>query len=126
MKFLLAFLYMGFIFIISVIKTPDGVDPFTGFDKVVHFVMYAIMGILWARIFLGRRHSKELSRVFTKIILITFLYGLFVEFVQLFTPSREASFFDAIANGAGGAAGASVYYCVHRYMCRRLRRDYDT
>lgn len=116
MKLIQTFLYMGFILIISVISIPGDADPFTGFDKVVHFVIYAIMGILWARVFLSRRHGKESGSVFIKVLLITFFYGLFIEFVQGFLPAREASLFDALANGLGGAAGVSVYYLVYRYV----------
>jgi len=121
MNIILTFIYMGIVFILSVIKVPGGADPFPGFDKVVHFSIYGLMGILWARVFFSARSSRlrvTPRRVIIKVLAVTFFYGLFIEFVQGFLPARDASFFDALANGAGGGIGASVYCLLKRYISR--------
>ncbi len=121
MNLILTFIYMGFVFIVSVIKVSGGADPFPGFDKVAHFTIYGLMGILWARVFFSERSSRLMMtprRVIIKTLAVTFFYGLFIEFVQGFLPARDASFFDALANGAGGVVGASVYCLLKRYISR--------
>ncbi len=123
MNIIIAALYMGFVLIVSVIKTPEGVDPFTGFDKVVHFLIYGLMGLLWARIFLSRLRggggggpAGRSRGIILRALAVTFFFGLFIELVQSTVPAREASLYDALANGLGGGFGASMYYVFHRYL----------
>jgi len=119
MNLILTFIYMGIVFILSVIKVPGGGDPFPGFDKVVHFSMYGLMGLMWARVFFRRRSSRlrvTPRKVILKVIAVTFLFGLFVEFVQGFLPTRDASFFDALANGAGGTFGVLLYCLLNKHI----------
>jgi len=119
MNLILTFIYMGFVFIISVIKVPGGADPFSGFDKVVHFTIYGLMGLLWARVFFSGRSSRlrvTPLKVILKTIAVTFFFGLFIEFVQGFLPARDASFFDALANGAGGALGVVLYCLLNKHI----------
>lgn len=121
MNLILTILYMVFVFVVSVIKTPGGVDPFIGFDKVIHFFIYGIMGLLLARVFLRRGSSsfrREQKKAFLAALVISFSFGLFIEVVQGFLPVREFSIFDALANGAGAGAGAFLYCLVQRYICQ--------
>jgi len=118
MNLLLTALYMGFILVVSLMNTPDVSDPFTGFDKVVHFSLYGVLGVLLARaLFRGRRPGalKAHRGLITKAVAITFFYGLFLEFLQGLTPYRDASLFDALANGMGGVAGVFLYCLFQRY-----------
>jgi len=119
MIIILTILYTGAIFILSVINIPWDITPFRGADKVIHFVLYAIMAFLWVKVFLGRSHERiqnKPGRIILKAIAITFFCGLFIEVVQSMIPSRDASFLDAMANGAGGSAGAFLAYLLHRYI----------
>lgn len=65
-------------------------------DKVVHFVEYAILGLLWGR----ATGSALLATV------IASGYGLVDELHQRYVPGREAGAADWIADLLGGAAGA--------------------
>jgi len=117
MNLILTFIYMGIVFILSVIKVHVGVAHVIGVDKVIHFCIYGLMGALWVRVFLskrGRGFGYRERRIIFKAVVISFLYGLLIEFVQGFLPAREASFFDALANGAGAFAGASLYCFVNK------------
>jgi len=119
MYIILTILYTGAIFILSVINIPWAINPFRGADKVIHFVLYAIMAFLWVRVFISGARSRiqgKPGRIFLKSIVITFFCGLFIEFVQSIIPSRDASFLNAMANGAGGGAGAFLSYILHRYI----------
>ncbi len=117
MNLLITILYMVFVFIVSVIKPPGGMAPFNHFDKLVHFVLYFIMALLWVRVFKGqrrRRFGTRPKRVFLKALVLTFFYGLFIELAQSFVPVREASFFDAAANGLGAGVGVFCYAFFYR------------
>jgi len=126
MNILLALLYMVVIFILSVINVSDGMDPFRGFDKVVHFFIYAIMGLLWVRVFVKGRRIKNSWRIIFQVLAITFLYGTFIELVQGMIPNRDASLLDALANGLGGVAGVSLYCFFHKYCKISEGKSYDT
>ncbi|MFQ5479703.1 MAG: VanZ family protein [Thermodesulfobacteriota bacterium] len=122
MNLTLTIVYMIVVLIVSVVKTSDGVETFAGMDKVLHFLLYGLMGLLWIRVFLTRRqHSFGGGRpkgVVLKAVAITFLFGLIIEFVQGFLPAREASLYDALANGAGALSGVLLYTLINR--CVRI------
>ncbi|MFQ5441268.1 MAG: VanZ family protein [Thermodesulfobacteriota bacterium] len=108
-----AVLYMALIFILSVRKSPEAVELFWQADKAAHFILYALMGFLWARALVrGSRYTgvrgsgkKVIAAAFT----ISFLYGVFIEFVQHFIPERSGEVMDALVNGMGGFFGAFMY-----------------
>jgi VanZ family protein len=79
------------------------------FDKLLHFVCYAILGILFFRAFQTRRlrQSRKLLILFS--ILCATLYGISDEIHQYFVPLREASFSDVIANTLGSVFGVYFY-----------------
>ena len=54
-------------------------------------------------------------------VAITTLYALFVEFLQLYFPSRTSSLNDVLAQGAGGFAGATGWLVAGRELTRRAR-----
>lgn len=63
-------------------------------DKLAHFLAYALLGFLLG---LGRE-----GQAFG----VAALYGLLDEFHQSFTPGREVSLLDFLADALGGALGA--------------------
>ena len=77
------------------------------YDKVVHAVVYAVLGGL---LFAAIRQSSSLTRgrVVAIAALFAVVYGLTDEFHQLFVPGRSAELNDALADGIGGLFGASI------------------
>jgi VanZ family protein len=65
-------------------------------DKLAHFLAYALLGFLLARGLDGRRAAFGIAS----------LYGLLDEFHQSFTPGREVSLGDFLADALGAALGA--------------------
>ncbi len=118
--YVLAILYMAVIFVLSVRKPPEGLELFWQADKVAHFSLYALMGFLWARALVrGSRYAGVRGsgkKVIAAAFAIAFLYGAFIEVVQIFIPERSGEVMDALANGAGGFFGALVY---ERFLSRR-------
>ena len=112
-------LYMAVVFAISVGRTPPDIYVFNQVDKLYHFIIYSVMGFVWARAFTkgseGRGKEPRGNRIFLFSFAISLFYGAFLEVVQHFSPERTAELVDVIANGAGGFSGAFVY----RYLFLR-------
>ena len=109
-----ALLWSGVIFALSTIPG-DALPPLPlgwwNADKVVHAVIYAVLGALcwrggratWVR---GRGHRVQVSAA----VVCTAVYGITDELHQAFTPLRSPDPFDVIADAVGGLLGALV--CV--------------
>ena len=76
-----------------------------GFDKVIHFFVYAGLGAVvawaWDRIWLA--------------ILVCAVYGALDEFHQHFTPGRSVEFADFVADALGATAGVLLNLLIRRY-----------
>ena len=102
-------LYCLLIFIQSSKPSFQQLPDIKYFDKFLHFVCYAFLGILFFRAFetIRLKQFKKLLILFS--ILCATLYGISDEIHQYFVPMREASFSDVIANTLGSAFGVYVY-----------------
>jgi len=76
-----------------------------------HFVCYALLSLSLAGVF-SRRH-KILAP------LLAGAFGVLMELVQIFIPSRDASFMDIGINVLGVAVGFGIYMLV-RVLARRI------
>jgi VanZ family protein len=79
--------------------------PDTGLDdRIEHFIAYFALAAAGATGFHGRRAAF--------IVVVSLIgFGILMEIGQMFSPGREPSILDVIANGLGaicGAAAASV------------------
>lgn len=83
-------------------------------DKLLHLAEYAVLGALAYRFF--QRAMPERSKTFVVMVAFLFalVYGLSDEFHQSFVPGRDSSWFDALADGAGGYAGARFTMIIFR------------
>jgi VanZ family protein len=74
-------------------------------DKLVHALVYAILGVLIFRA--ANRTWPARARAATAALAITIatLYGISDELHQLFTPNRSADWHDVVADAIGAAAG---------------------
>lgn len=78
-------------------------------DKVLHFIVYAILSLLSARALKKDKPHWPVRRIILAAIIFTSLYGLSDEIHQAFVPSRSASLPDLTADIAGSIAGA---FCI--------------
>jgi len=64
------------------------------FDKIVHFLMYLILGINISRTYKNKTQANQL-------LLISALMGFIIEIVQGYIPGRNTSIYDGLANLTG-------------------------
>jgi VanZ family protein len=83
-----------------------------GADKLVHLVLYAILGALCARALLLRAPDAEPTRrrllLLLAAVAVAAVYGVTDEIHQLFVPARSADWHDAVADAVGAILGASA------------------
>jgi len=104
-KWLAVIFYSALIFFLSSLSNPSPVElpHIFMFDKVLHFIEYAILGFLLFGAFMEESWAKS-------PVLLSFLaataYGMSDEFHQYFVAFRESDLLDLLADSAGGGAGA--------------------
>ncbi len=69
-------------------------------DKLVHFILYAITGLLFFTYLIKKTSFKNALAL---SIILPVAYGVIIEVAQRYT-GRTPSFADALANAAGAAA----------------------
>ncbi len=79
--------------------------PAANADKVVHAVVYAILGALCLRALRGTTSLRPAPAVALAVVLTT-IYGVSDELHQLLTPGRSADVHDVMADAAGALLGA--------------------
>jgi hypothetical protein len=87
------------------LRPPD----FLSSDKVYHFLGYAVLGFLTARVARAYRPRWSTGRRLGGTVFFCLLYGLSDELHQWFVPGRWVSLGDVLADTLGGWAGAKVF-----------------
>ena len=106
--FVPAIIWAALIFVASSI--PDISTPSFGFkmvDKIIHFIIFFILGVLISYGF-GKGRINSVN-IFWISIGITILYGIFDEFHQFFVPGRHMDAFDVLADALGAATASGLY-----------------
>lgn len=81
-----------------------------GSDKLVHFLFYLIFVVFWG---LVKRQSYFKIKYDLLIVAFAILYGIIIEVLQgVLTKTREAEFYDALANSLGAMVGFIALYWV--------------
>jgi VanZ family protein len=86
---------------------PKPPDWNISFDKVVHFVLFAVLSFLLLEI--GNQNKKRNSYSILLIALICITYGFLMESVQILVPGRQFHLLDLIADSFGVIAGLLGY-----------------
>jgi len=98
--------YMGMIFYLSSLTyIPPSAAMEEMFDipaLIQHAILYSGLGSLLFFSLRTRNHALMLA------VSVAALYGVSDEFHQFFVPGRVCSVLDMVANGLGGAVGATV------------------
>lgn len=96
----------------------DDVKLPTGFDKLVHFIEYAVFALLYYR---GLSYGGV--RVRWSIVIIVITSGIAVaaldEMYQSYIPRRDSSFYDLVMDSAGIITGTLAAVLRHIVQIRK-------
>jgi VanZ family protein len=81
-------------------------------DKYLHFIGYAILGILFSRAFRSSRPRTRMIVLSLLSISASTAYGISDEIHQYFVPSRSADIMDALADMVGSCMGVLAYFML--------------
>ena len=106
---ILVFIYGACIAALSLLPSDDAIT-FNIWDKAQHFAAYAVFMIMAFPI--GKSRNAHLR---TALSIICF--SIFIEYAQQFSPGRDTSIGDAIANSLGVICG----YLCSRWLAKIYR-----
>jgi VanZ family protein len=93
---------------------------FPSSDKVAHFFVYGVLGILWARAAQASWPHWTFRLLLLSTMLFTGLYGVTDEWHQLYVPGRFSDRQDALADVCGGTLGGLAYLVTVRWLAKRI------
>lgn len=103
---------------------------FVGWDKIVHFHVFGLLGTLLARLAWVRRLSP--LGAFNAVVLVS-LFAVTDEVHQSFTPGRSMDWLDWVADTSGAWLATTLYVRWTWYrtvlewaLFRRRQRDVET
>jgi VanZ family protein len=102
-------LYCIAIYIQSDFPASEHIPTFEFSDKILHFLAYAVMGVLFYRAYQTLRIKDNLRMLLFLSVVSASLYGISDEIHQYYVPFRDASIFDVIANVLGAICGVYLY-----------------
>ncbi|MDD5406649.1 MAG: VanZ family protein [Sulfurovaceae bacterium] len=113
MRYIYIISFFVTIFVIEFLATATrGVESITlGWDKLNHFFAFMVLYILLSLAF------RDLKTVYK--VLLLFAFGLQIEIVQSFLPSREFSYLDISADIVGIMFGLLIYHTLVRHSVLR-------
>lgn len=98
------YLYMGLIFYLS--HRPASTLPQIRFDKLLHFLEYAVLGLLLARALKKSYSQSSLLLLSFTAFFIAAVYAGTDEFHQWFIYGRNLDFYDWLADSFGAAVSS--------------------
>jgi VanZ family protein len=103
---------MAFIFTAS--SVPGTQLPGHLWDKLVHLLVYALLGILFILPLAEGRWQGVTAKAAVGAVMLSLLYGISDELHQAFTPNRTPDVMDVVADTLGAAAGVAAVLLVAR------------
>ena len=97
-------------------------------DKILHLGAYLILGLStvlakWEFLSpkkLDKFKINEEIEIYFFVIFICFIYGIIIEIIQNFVPSRNFDFLDILANGIGIFIGIFIHFFFQNLL--RLKK----
>jgi len=97
------------------IEKPKGITV-PNLDKVVHFGIYFVFTIVWFVYFEGGKFKGAILKGILKAVLVSFLAGVSVEFLQQgLTKERSGDINDILANCVGILFSVVFLYQIKKY-----------
>jgi VanZ family protein len=106
--------YCLMIFVQSAYPSPEIIPQRPLIDKLLHFLAYALMGILFFRAYRTLPIHKNYNLLILISMLSAILYGVSDEIHQHFVPWRHADLMDALADALGSVFGVFLYAALNK------------
>ena len=97
------------IFCLSQVPGADIPPMFFGKDKLVHAIVFGILGFFIVGALTGTARVWRISRPWLAVLLVI-AYGVLDEFHQHFVPGRTPDILDVLADAAGGAVSVWLFW----------------
>ena len=110
------------IFIQSSYSSPESIPALPYIDKILHFVAYAILGVLFFRAFRTQRFKENINLVIMLSIISSSLYGMSDEIHQYFVPYRDADIMDFLADVTGSICGVYLIKFIKNNVTTQVNR----
>lgn len=113
-SFWTAFFWTFLILVLS-LKNPTKLPniSITNIDKIVHFMFYFVFVFLWYRYLVFSQKTATSSKIV--LVLTSVALGALIEWAQgYFTQTRQADWYDIIANTIGSLVGIYFSYLFFR------------
>lgn len=104
-----------FLFVIVVVYLESSPYHFQHFDKIKHIIVFFLLS------FLLNRSSSDTSKRIRNIIAL-FMFGVFIEFIQLYIPDRQVSLGDLLANLIGILLFQFTYSLLKFWQKKRRKK----
>jgi VanZ family protein len=114
---------MGLIFFAS--SVPGDQLPGHFWDKLVHFLVYAVLGVLFLIPLAEARLAQVTTGKAGMAVMLSTLYGAFDEVHQAFTPERTPDVRDLFADALGATLGV-VAILLLRVIVKRFQRSEES
>ncbi len=107
-----AIVYCVFIFIQSEFPSAVKTRDIPHIDKLIHFLGYGLLGILFFRAFRTTSLKENADRLMLVSMAASALYGVSDEIHQYYVPFRSADIADALADTLGSVYGVFFYQII--------------
>lgn len=87
---------------------------FPHIDKVVHFAIFFVLAAIMHRAF---------NIPVTAHLVLLVIYGGSIELLQSFTPKRQASWLDLLADSLGAVAYFAIYFAWRKRQTAKASHD---
>ena len=111
------FLYCFLIFLQSSYPSYKSIPKLPHIDKLLHFIAYAFLGVLFLRAFKRAGFISNIKLIMIVSAIAACLFGISDEIHQSFVPYREAEIVDVLADVAGSICGV-CFYNLFTTWCR--------
>ncbi|QTA89594.1 VanZ family protein [Desulfonema magnum] len=108
-RWALVFIYCFLIYIQSSHSSAISDPGIPHIDKLLHFLAYALLGVLFFRAFSTMRFKDRINLLMILSILSSICYGISDEIHQHYVSSRSADIMDVLADTFGSICGVFFY-----------------